>query len=246
MPADATPVVDEVEMPSRRIHAPQIVRHAEADHAALHVAQVDHVLAGDHLAQRPVRRTLALDAAYPHVRETPVDTRQVEQVGRDDPHVERPRQRPEILHRRQLEPLVRPQPLDHGERGRRGGRQRAHATMCIGMVGHPVEDDHLALQRTDRAQAGVAVAQQLRIGDAAFVQPSLAQRGGRRELVDHVGLGVGIGASCAGGRLTRECRPRRQPRQQCTGEQVPRAAGGMAHAFRSRERGHTRSLDGPR
>ena len=86
------------------------------------------------------------------------------------------------------------EPGDRRERGAVGWRRPGGGSVRAQPVANAVEDDHLAIEVVEGAQAEVAVTQDVGDGDVAVVD-AFEQGADRRELI-HLVVVAGRGLSC--------------------------------------------------
>ena len=167
-------------------------REAEADERRVDVVQLEDLLLGDHLDERPVRGLLAGHRPRADALEAAVDAHRVDdrraagevRVG----DLEQLGQRPRPVDR---DPHVGRERDDDRERralGRRYGPQRA-VDACG--AGDAVDDDQLAVEPVERAQAEVAVLEHLADRHVPVVC-AVEQRADRRGLKDDVRVVLGV------------------------------------------------------
>ena len=196
MAATAAVGADEVQVVAGDLDPLDPGREAEAEHRPLDVGQLEDVLFGDNLGQRPVGRALDRHRAGADQLEAAVEAERAGAGARRGQLVD-PRQQLLVLER----PLEADVDLgleagDDGERRPLGRRHRVDAPLDVGAEELAVEGDHLAVEAVDRPQAEVAVLGQLGEAEVALVG-ALQQRPDRRGLEQHVVLVLGVEVGAA-------------------------------------------------
>ena len=151
--------------------------------------QLEHVLLGDHLGQRPVRRLLGGDRAGADQLEVPVEADRAGRGSSRHQLVEPGQQRSVVERALELDVDGRLEPRHHRERRLRRGRNRVDPALDVGSQELAVEGDHLAVEPVQRAQPEVAVRGQLGEAEVAVVG-AVEQRPDRRGLEEHVVLAL--------------------------------------------------------
>ena len=188
---------DEVQVVAADLDPLGVAGKAEAEHRPLDVGQLEDVLVGDHLGQRPVGRALARHRAGADEREAAVEAQGagggpggdqlveagqqlvVRALGRRQPLVDR---RLEAGDDRERRPLPRADPVD--------------PPVDVGAEELAVERDHLAVEVVQRAEAEVAVLGQLGEAEVAVVG-ALEQGADRRGLEEDVRLALAVQVGAA-------------------------------------------------
>lgn len=191
MAADSAFVIDEVQVVAADLDPLRVGREAEADQGAADVAQLEDVLLGDDLGQRPVRRFLPWHGAEAERIEAAVDSYRAGSGVVADQLV-KPLQ--QLLVREgpgEGRVDLRLEPGDDREGGPRAGGHGMDAALDVGPVEATVERDHLAIETVQRAQPEVAVLGQLAEAEVAVVS-AVEQGGDGRGLEEDVRLALPV------------------------------------------------------
>ena len=176
----------EVEVVAGHVDALRVVGKPEPDHRALDVAELENVLVLHHLAHRRIRLVLAGNRAGSHGIEVTVDAQRVRRGEIAEPGVERLHE-PGVVERvGELEMARRLEEGEDGERRPALGLDGVDGAVERGAEERPLEGDHLAVARVERAQPEVAVLPKLAEGDVAVVR-AVEQRLDRRGLESRCG-----------------------------------------------------------
>jgi hypothetical protein len=188
---------DEVQVVAADLDPLGVGGEAEPDHRPLDVGELEDVLVGHDLRQRPVGRLLPRHRAGADEIETPVDAHGAGGSTDGDQLVETRQQlfvgqlfvrqplvdsRFEAGHNRERRPLLR--------------RDSADPAVDVGAEELAVDRDHLAVEVVQRPQAEVAVLGQLGKAEVAL-EGAVEQRSDRRGLEEHVWLVLGVEVGAA-------------------------------------------------
>jgi hypothetical protein len=189
-------VADEVEVVAGDLDPLDVGRETEAEHRAGHVPQLEDVLVGDDLGQRPVGRALGRHRAGADEVEVPVETDGAGSCSLRNESVE-PRQQL-LMAELPLKLLVdlRLELSNDRERRLRLGGDPADVAIDVGAEELAVEGDHLAVEPVQCSQPEVAVLGQF--GEAEVtVEGTVEQGADRRGLEENVrvALFVQLGAA---------------------------------------------------
>jgi lipooligosaccharide transport system ATP-binding protein len=181
---------DEVKVVAGDLDPLGVGGEAEAEHRPLDVAQLEDVLLGDDLGQRPVGRLLARHGPGADELEATVEADRAG-GGAGGDQIVQPLQQSFVVELLPGQPLVqrRFEPGDDRERGPLLGPHRRHVAVEVGAEEPAVKRDHLAVEVVERPQPEVAVRSQLAEAEIAVEGP-VEQRPDRRSLEEDVRLAL--------------------------------------------------------
>src|SRR6188474_2949507 len=156
MAAAAALLVDEVEMKAADLDPLDVFGKAEAEHRPGQIEQLEDMLLGDDLGQRPVGRGLAGNRAGADELEASIKS---DRTGGSPGGYQLVESRQQLfVAERSVEALIDLglEVGDHCERRSRRRLHLAHRPIDVGAIEAPVEGNHLPVQSVQRAEAQIA------------------------------------------------------------------------------------------